>query len=180
MNFCAYSVLLVLLSADVWAKGTLNAQPIQCVNVACYEFVTTNMTNELTFIADSLFDKVVFDKDGENWIFYFSKRIYANSSGFWRLLKKHKILFVSLDNKQQFGLPKPIDLVEELNNILSGQRLKKIEVIKDTYDLILTLTNDLTVEIYISSSGYETYDFSIAGKRYIGLGSGDIAIMDDR
>jgi hypothetical protein len=58
--------------------------------------------------------------------------------------------------------------------------LKKIEVTKDTYDLTLTLTNDLTIEIYISSSGYETYDFSIDGKSYIGLGSGDIAIMDDR
>jgi hypothetical protein len=31
------------------------------------------MTNELTFIADSLFDKVIFDKDGENWIFILAK-----------------------------------------------------------------------------------------------------------
>jgi hypothetical protein len=59
------------------------------------------MTNELTFIADSLFDKVIFDKDGESWIFHFTEGIYANSSGFWRLLQKHKILFVSLDNNQQ-------------------------------------------------------------------------------
>jgi len=137
------------------------------------------MTNELTFIADSLFDKVIFDKDGESWIFYFTEGIYANSSGFWRLLQKHKILFVSLDNNQQFGLPKLIDLVEELYRILSGQRLKKIEVIKDTYDLTLTLTNDLTIEIYISSSGYETYNFSIDDKSFIGLGSGDIAIFDN-
>ena len=137
------------------------------------------MTNELTFIADSLFDKVIFDKDGENWIFYFTEKIYANSSGFWRLLQKHKILFVSFDNNQHFGLSRPIDLVEELNRILSGQHLKKIEVIQDTYDLILTLTNDLIIEIYISSSGYETYDFSIDDKSYIGLGSGDIAIFDN-
>ena len=138
------------------------------------------MTNELTFIADSLFEKVIFDKDGENWMFYFSERIYANSSGFWRLLQKNKILFIWLDNNHQFGLAKPIGLVEELNRILSGQSLKKIEVIKDTYDLRLTLTNDLKIEIYISSSGYETYHFSIGGKTYIGLGSGDIAIMDNK
>jgi hypothetical protein len=54
-----------------------------------------------------------------------------------------------------------------------------MEVIKDTYDLTLTLTNDLRIEIYISSSGYETYDFSIDGKSFIGLGSGDIAIFDN-
>ncbi len=139
-----------------------------------------NMPNELTFISDSLFEKVTFDKDGENWIFSFAENVYASSSGFWRLLENNKILFVSLDNDQQFGLPKPIDLVEELNKILSGQRLKKIDVAKDKYDLTLTLTHDLTIEIYISSSGYETYDFSIDGKSYIGLGSGDIAIIDNR
>jgi hypothetical protein len=138
------------------------------------------MTNELTFIAHSLFDKVIFDKDCNNWLFYFAERIYASSSGFWRLLQKDKILFVSLDNDQQFGLPKPIDLVEELNKILSGQRLTRIDVIKGTYDLTLTLTDDLSIEIYISSSGYETYDFSIDSKRYIGLGSGDIAIIDNK
>jgi hypothetical protein len=153
--------------ANAWTLPAMNLQQ-------------STMTNELTFIANSLFDKVLFDKDGGNWIFYFTEGVYASSSGFWRLLQKHKISFVSLDNNQQFGLPKPIDLVEELNKILSEQRLKKIEVIKDTYDLTLTLTNDLTIEIYISSSGYETYDFSIDGKRYIGLGSGDIAIMDDK
>ena len=138
------------------------------------------MTNELTFIADSLFNQVTFDRDGESWIFSFSEGVYASSSGFWRLLKKDKILFVSLDNDQQFGLPKPIDLEKKLNELLSGQRLTKIDVVKGTYDLTLTLTDDLTIEIYISSSGYETYDFSIDGKRYIGLGSGDIAIFDNR
>ena len=136
------------------------------------------MTNELTFITNTLFDKVIFDKDSDCWYFYFANKIYASSSGFWRLLKRNKIIFVSLDNDQQFGLPKPINLVEELNKVLKGKSLTKIEVIKDTYDLLLSLTDELKFEIYIASSGYETYDFSINNKRYIGLGSGDIAIMD--
>jgi hypothetical protein len=57
--------------------------------------------------------------------------------------------------------------------------LTKIEVIKGTFDLVFTLTGGYRLEIYISSSGYETYDFSIENKRYIGLGSGDIAIIDN-
>ena len=137
------------------------------------------MTNELTFTTNSLFDKVTFDKEADCWLFSFADKIYASSSGFWRLLEMNKIIFVSLDNEQQFGLPKPIDLAEELNKILIGKRLKKIDVIKDTFDLSLTLTEELKLEIYIASSGYETYDFSINAKRYIGLGSGDIAIFDN-
>jgi hypothetical protein len=137
------------------------------------------MTHELTFITNSLFDKVTFDKDADCWIFFFADNIYASSSGFWRLLEMNKIVFVSLDNEQQFGLPKPIDLVEELNKILTGKCLTKIEVLKDTFDLTLTLTDRVKLEIYISSSGYETYEFFVNAKRYIGLGSGDIAIFDN-
>ena len=136
------------------------------------------MTNELTFITNSLFDKVTFDKDADCWLFSFADNIYASSSGFWRLLSENKIILVSLDNEQQFGLPKPIDLVEELNKLLAGKRLTKIDVLKDTFDLTLTLSDGLKFEIYIASSGYETYDFSIEAKRYIGLASGDIAIFD--
>ena len=137
------------------------------------------MTNELTFTTNSIFDNIVFDKDGDCWYFYFADKIFASSSGFWRLLIEGKIDLVSLDHGQQFGLPKPLGLVEELTNKLAGKRLTKIEVIKDTYDLVLTLTGGFRLEIYISSSGYETYDFTVNNKRYIGLGSGDIAIIDN-
>jgi len=136
------------------------------------------MTNEMTFNTNSLFEKVTFDKNADHWLFSFADKIYVSSSGFWRLLENNKIVFVSFDNEQQFGLPEPINLAGELNKMLIGKCLTKIEVIKDTFDLTLTLTDELKFEIYISSSGYETYDFSINDKRYIGLGSGDIAVMD--
>lgn len=137
------------------------------------------MTKELTFTTKSLFDNVTFDKDGSCWYFYFADKIFISSSGFWRLLTDDKIELVSLDHGQQFGLPKPLDLLEELTKRLAGKHLIKIEVIKDTYDLVLTLTEGHRLEIYISSSGYETYDFSINNKRYVGLGSGGIAIFDN-
>ena len=135
------------------------------------------MTNELIFTTNSLFDNVAFDKDADSWRFYFSDNIYVSIYGFWRLLKNNKITWVSFDHEQQFGLPEPIDLVEKLRQELADVRLTKIEVIKDTYDLTLILTNGFKIDIYISSSGYESYDFSINDKRYIGLGSGNIAIF---
>ena len=136
------------------------------------------MTTELIFSTNSLFYNVTFDRNADSWTFLFADKIYASASGFWRLYKKNKIVFVSLDNGHQFGLTKPLDLVEEIKNELAEKKLIKIEVAKDTFDLTLTLTNEIKIEIYIASSAYETYDFSINDKRYIGLGSGDIAIMD--
>ena len=136
------------------------------------------MTNELTFTTNSLFNSVTFDKDADGWIFCFADEIYVNVSGFWRLLVDNKIFYVSLDNGHRFGLPNPLDLAEELRKQLAGKRLIKIEIAKNTYDLTLTLTDGHKLEIYIASSGYETYQFSLNNKRYIGLGSGDIAILN--
>jgi hypothetical protein len=136
------------------------------------------MISEITFATKSLFENVTFDRNADSWAFSFTDNIYVNASGFWRLLKNNSIAFVSLDNGHQFGLPKPLDLIEELKKELEGKGLTKVEVIKDTFDLALTFTHGLKLEIYIASTGYESYDFSINGKRYIGLGSGDIAIID--
>jgi hypothetical protein len=136
------------------------------------------MTNEMTFSTNSLFENVTFNQDADCWTFSFTDQIYVSASGFWRLLINNKIAFVSLDNGHQFGLSKPLDIVEQVNKVLAGKRLIKIEIIKDTFDLRLDFTDELKLEIYIASAGYETYDFSIKGKRYIGLGAGDISIMD--
>ena len=136
------------------------------------------MTKDLTFKTNSIFDSVTYDKDADSWHFYFADRIYVSSSGFWRLLNANRIVFVSLDNGHQFGLPQPLDLVENITKQLTGKKLTEIRVDKDTADLTLTISDDIKIQIFIASSGYETYDFSIEDKRYIGLGSGDIGIVE--
>ena len=136
------------------------------------------MTKDLTFKTNSIFEIVTYDKDADSWHFYFADRIYVSSSGFWRLLNANRIVFVSLDNGHQFGLPQPLDLVENITKQLTGKKLTEIRVDKDTADLTLTISDDIKIQIFIASSGYETYDFSIEDKRYIGLGSGDIGIVE--
>jgi len=136
------------------------------------------MTTDLTFKTNSIFNSVSYDKDADSWHFYFADKIYVSSSGFWRLLEANRIVFVSLDNGHQFGLPQPLDLVEGITKQLTGKKLTEIKVDKDTADLTLTISDDIEIQVFIASSGYETYDFSIDDKRYIGLGSGEIGIVE--
>jgi hypothetical protein len=136
------------------------------------------MTKDLTFKTNSIFESLTFNKDSGSWHFYFADRIYASASGFWRLLEANKIIFVSPDNGHQFGLLQPPDLVEKITKQLTGKKLTEIRVDKDTADLTLTISDDIKIQIFIASSGYETYDFSCDDRRYIGLGSGDIGIVE--
>ncbi len=128
------------------------------------------------FKTDLPFDQVTYDHDGESWTFRFLTDHFT-AHGLWRILENKKIRFVSLDNGQQFGLPKPIDLVTEVNELLKHRRLKTIIIKPDTSDLQLILSDNFEIEIFITSSGYETYEFSFDSKRYIGQGSGEIAIF---
>lgn len=136
------------------------------------------MVNDLNFTTDSLFENVAYERDANSWRFIFADKVIVSVSGFWRLLEKNQIVLVSLDHGQQFGLPKPVDLEEQIENKLSAQKLTKIEINKNTGDLSLLLTDEFKLEVYIASTGYETYDISVGNKRYIGQGSGDIAIID--
>ena len=136
------------------------------------------MITDLTFKTNSIFDSVAYDKDANAWYFSFADNIYASSSGFWRLLKANRIVFVSLDNGRQFGLPQPLDIVENIMKQLTGKKLTEIKVDKDTGDLTLTISDNIQIQIFVASLGYESYDFSFEGKRFIGLGSGDIGIVE--
>ncbi|WP_026898937.1 hypothetical protein [Daejeonella oryzae] len=136
------------------------------------------MTKDLIFKPNSIFDSVSFNKDADRWQFNFADNIYVASSGFWRLLESNRIVIVSLDNGHQFGHPQPLDLSVEVNKLLTDKMLTEIRVDNETADLTLTISEGITLQIFIASSGYESYDFSIYDKRYIGLGSGDIGIIE--
>jgi len=138
------------------------------------------MTNELTFKTNSKFQSVTFDKSADSWYIVFADKIAFNVSVFWRLLSDKQIQLVSLDNGHQFGLPKPVDISQLLTEALTGKTLLEIKVKQNSGDLVLTLTDNFEFEIFISSTGYETYNFTLDKKNYIGMGSGEIAVFNEK
>lgn len=137
------------------------------------------MKDELIFQTNAQFESVMPEKSATSWHFAFAGKIGLATEGLWRLLENGEIKFVSDDDGHQFGLPKPLDLVGELTKKLSGKSLLEIKVERDTSDLILSLTSGIQLEVFISSGGYETYNFSLENKNYIGMGSGGVTIIPD-
>ena len=137
------------------------------------------MTNELTIKTNSKFQSVFFDKDAESWHIIFADRITFNVSSFWRLLNNKQIQLVSLDHGHQFGLSKPVNISQMLTEALTGKILLEIKVKQNTADILLKLTGNSEIEIIISSTSYETYNFSIGRKNYIGMGGGELTVIDE-
>ena len=124
------------------------------------------LTTDLSFKTNSSFQSITFDNEKELWSFLFSDNIVINTYAFWRILDSKEIQYTSLDHEQEVGLPKPIDLLEEVTKILSAKSLIEIKVKKDTMDLLLTFTNNIQIEVFISSCNYVAYDFTINDNYY--------------
>ncbi len=137
------------------------------------------INKDLVFQANALFEEFVL-LDFYNWSFRFADNIYICGSGLWRLLENNKIKRVSTDHQQQFGLQAPIDLTEEINKILKGKNLKIIEIVENTGDLLLHISDNIKVQIFIDSSGYESYTFAFDNKTYLGQGAGDISMYENK
>ncbi len=134
------------------------------------------MNKELVLTTDLLFDQVSHDLVNGSWTFAFGKESFR-VSGLWRILENKLIKHVSLDHGQKFGLVEAIDLAKVANELLKNRRLKTIRIKPNSSDLELILDSDLEIEIFIASSGYETYEFTHDSKRYVGQGAGEIVIF---
>lgn len=135
------------------------------------------MKNDLIFKTKLIFDSVTYYEETESWCFFFSDKTNVSIAGFWRIFKSNKIIFVSTDNGHQFGLPEPLDLVSEITKELSSKVLIEIKADKDTADLTLTLTDEIRIESYTSSTGYESFYLAINGETYIGMGGGSVEVV---
>jgi len=134
------------------------------------------MKNEMIITVNSLFESVTYHKEANSWKFSFANNINFFVESFWRLLKNKSIAWVSRDIEQAWGYSVPEDIIDKLTSELTGKCLKEIKVKPDSSDLELSLTDNLQIEIFISSIRYESYNFMLDNKNYIGLGSGEFGI----
>ena len=125
------------------------------------------------------FESVSFDSNASRWKFVFSDNIFVNAEGFWRLLKDKSIHAVSLAHGHQFGLPEPVNLTTLVTKELTGKKLTRIHVDKNSGDLTLSLSDNIELHIFTTSTVYETYNFTIGKKTYFGTyGGTDLSILE--
>ncbi|RYG11937.1 MAG: hypothetical protein EOO07_19820 [Chitinophagaceae bacterium] len=134
--------------------------------------------SQIVFEGNALFKSITYDTGGETWTFNFTNDISISASTLWRLLYNKRIKLVSTDHLQKFGLPKPLDIIEEVSTMLSAQTLTKINISNLTADLHLEFSGNMEIEIFISSGGYESYNMYIGYKQFIGMGMGEIAVFE--
>jgi hypothetical protein len=81
----------------------------------------------------------------------------------WRLLSPNAILLTSEDDGQQYGLPKPVDAVASIRELLENRVVAKAEVEQASADFTIYFDNATVLQIVNLSSGYEAWTLNSEG-----------------
>jgi len=78
---------------------------------------------------------------------------------YWRIIKNGSHLISSFDHKQQYGLPTPINAIEQAKEELEGKSVSEVKFEKETGDLIFKFTDDLKLQV-LNFTGYEVWEIN--------------------
>jgi hypothetical protein len=81
----------------------------------------------------------------------------------WRLLSQVDILLTSEDDGQQYGLPKPVDALARIRELLENRVVSKVEVNQASADFSISFDNETILQIINLSSGYEAWTLTSEG-----------------
>jgi hypothetical protein len=77
----------------------------------------------------------------------------------WRAVSAGRIVLGSEDHRQQFGLPEPVDAVLQILTLLGQRTVDTLEIDSLTSDLTIQFTDDVRIDIFNNSSGYEGWHY---------------------
>jgi hypothetical protein len=114
-----------------------------------------------------------------SWWFRFDDRGAIRADTFWRLIAAGRIHVTSEDHGQLFGLTEPVDSAVKAAEAVSSA-VVQLAGATDSGDLVLHFDNGSRLEIFSTSSGYESWSvFYPSGDEAIGLGGGEIRLRKE-
>jgi len=135
---------------------------------------------EIYFKNKTNITKLYQDVNTSIWFFEFKKSIFFQTSVFWRLSHKGKIIFTSSDNNKKYIFNKPkIDLALDVLKYINDRKLICIKRIKKSSDLVFVFQDNIKITFYLSSIAFENWNLHIDKKQYICIGGGEIAVFNN-
>ena len=96
-------------------------------------------------------------REGDWWLTTADGSAGVSISTFWRLRDSSKILVSLEDDGHQFGLPEPIDVEASANGAMANLAVKDVDIDGATGDLRFTFPHGMSLEVIVTSAGYECW-----------------------
>ena len=120
------------------------------------------------------YDLASVEKVDHSWFFRFTGEITIATESFWRLLQG-RIIVISEDHLQRFGLPEPVDAAERIVTATAGRTVEQAAISPSSRDLSIHFNGGVQLQLLQTSSGYESWRLNVGGSQAICTGGGEIA-----
>ena len=87
-----------------------------------------------------------------DWVFEFDQDVSLVATCLWRLVEAGRIRLTNQDDGHQFGLPAPVDAVNEVNHRLARASVEAVELRQGTLDLDLHFSTGVVLQFIPNSS----------------------------
>ena len=134
--------------------------------------------NNLAWLLQHRFQSIT--RRERDWVFVFDNGASLAVGCLWRLVEGGRITLTSQDERQQFGLPAPVDAALEINRRLALASIAAVELREGLLDLDLHFSSGHILQIIPDSSGYESWELSSGARQFIAVGGGDLVISGDK
>ena len=114
-----------------------------------------------------------------DWVFEFDQDVSLVATCLWRLVEAGRIRLTNQDDGHQFGLPAPVDALNEVNHRLARASVEAVELRQGTLDLDLHFSTGVVLQFIPDSSGYESWSLSGHKRRFIAVGGGRLDTLSD-
>jgi hypothetical protein len=113
---------------------------------------------------------------GGMWQFHFGSATLLIECP-WRAVRKGVIALGADDNGQKFGLPEPVSVLQEFPKLVRNMVVTDVRVDNETADLSVHFGDELRLDAFNDSSGYEGWNYTdTKGVTVIATGGGELAI----
>jgi hypothetical protein len=95
----------------------------------------------------------------------------------WRVVAKGVVVLGARDDGQKFGLPEPVSVLQEFPKLVHNVVVTGVTVDDETADLSIIFGDDLRLDAFNESSGYEGWNYGdTKAVMIVATGGGELAI----
>jgi hypothetical protein len=133
------------------------------------------MQRELPWLEGRTVRSVRHDEASETWVFDFGDEHVLQVMSPWRITDSQRVALGHLDHRQQFGHSEPLDGESAALELLKDRPVVEAVVLDCTADLHLHFAENVRLEVFNDSCGYEGWTLSSPDGRFlIALGGGEV------
>lgn len=133
------------------------------------------MLRELPWLEGRTVHSVRHDEATETWVFDFGNQHRLQVMSPWRIIDSRRVALGHLDHRQTFGGSDPLDGEVAALELLENRPVVEAVVLDGTGDLHLRFAENLRLEVFNDSCGYESWTLSSPDGRFlVAMGGGEV------